>query len=88
MYSLLKEFADWARDGVDFHIAQYELFLWALRTPSARAFGPEMYRVYLALFEEYQSGQEGRAATAVREARITGESDPMALFVIGILVRS
>ena len=39
--------------------------------------------LYLALFEEYQSGQEARAAKAVREARATGESDPMALFVIG-----
>jgi AcrR family transcriptional regulator len=39
--------------------------------------------LYLALFEEYQTGQEARAATAVREARMLGEADPMALFVIG-----
>ena len=39
--------------------------------------------LYLALFEEYQSGQEARAAKAVREARAAGESDPMALFVVG-----
>jgi AcrR family transcriptional regulator len=39
--------------------------------------------LYLALFEEYQSGQEERAATAVREARAAGERDPLALFLIG-----
>lgn len=39
--------------------------------------------LYLALFEDYQSGQEARAASAVREARAAGERDPMALFVIG-----
>lgn len=39
--------------------------------------------LYLALFEEYQSGQEARAAKAVREARLAGETDPMVLFVVG-----
>lgn len=39
--------------------------------------------LYLALFEEYQLGQEERAATAVREARAAGERDPLALFLIG-----
>ena len=39
--------------------------------------------LYLALFEEYQHGQEERAATAVREARAAGERDPLALFLIG-----
>jgi AcrR family transcriptional regulator len=39
--------------------------------------------LYLALFEDYQSGQEARAAAAVRAARARGESDPMALFVVG-----
>jgi AcrR family transcriptional regulator len=39
--------------------------------------------LYLALFEEYQTGQEERAASAVREARLQGELDPFALFVIG-----
>ncbi len=39
--------------------------------------------LYLALFEDYQSGQEARAATAVREARAAGESDPLVLFVVG-----
>ncbi|MGZ6827788.1 MAG: TetR/AcrR family transcriptional regulator [Mycobacteriales bacterium] len=39
--------------------------------------------LYLALFEEYQSGQETRAARAVREARAAGESDPLALFLVG-----
>jgi AcrR family transcriptional regulator len=39
--------------------------------------------LYLALFEEYQAGQEERAATAVREARAAGERDPLALFLIG-----
>ena len=39
--------------------------------------------LYLALFEEYQLGQEERAATAVREARLTGERDPLALFLVG-----
>ncbi|MDX6217357.1 MAG: hypothetical protein QOG99_2941, partial [Frankiales bacterium] len=29
--------------------------------------------LYLALFEDYQSGQEARAAAAVREARLSGE---------------
>ncbi len=39
--------------------------------------------LYLALFEDYQAGQEERAATAVREARTAGERDPLALFVVG-----
>ena len=39
--------------------------------------------LYIALFEEYQSGQEARAATAVREARQAGETDPFALFLVG-----
>jgi AcrR family transcriptional regulator len=39
--------------------------------------------LYLALFEEYQLGQEERAAAAVREARAKGERDPLALFLIG-----
>jgi AcrR family transcriptional regulator len=56
VYSLLEEFADWARDGVDFHIAQYELFFWALRTDSARAFAPALYKGYLAVFEELLAG--------------------------------
>jgi AcrR family transcriptional regulator len=39
--------------------------------------------LYLALFEDYQRGQEERAATAVRAARHAGERDPLALFLIG-----
>jgi AcrR family transcriptional regulator len=39
--------------------------------------------LYLALFEEYQLGQEERAAAAVREARLAGERDPLALFLVG-----
>jgi AcrR family transcriptional regulator len=39
--------------------------------------------LYLALFEDYQLGQEERAATAVRGARQRGELDPVALFVAG-----
>ena len=39
--------------------------------------------LYLALFEDYQQRQEARAATAVREARLNGESEPVRLFVEG-----
>jgi len=39
--------------------------------------------LYLALFEDYQQRQEARAASAVREARAEGESDPVCLFVAG-----
>jgi AcrR family transcriptional regulator len=39
--------------------------------------------LYLALFEDYQSGQEARAASAVRTARLAGELDPLALFIVG-----
>ncbi|MDQ1697978.1 MAG: hypothetical protein QOJ03_3331 [Frankiaceae bacterium] len=39
--------------------------------------------LYLALFEDYQSRQEDRAATAVREARARGVVDPAALFLAG-----
>ena len=39
--------------------------------------------LYLALFEDYQSGQEARAANAVREARAAGERDTLQLFMIG-----
>jgi AcrR family transcriptional regulator len=39
--------------------------------------------LYLALFEEYQQRQEGRAAAAVRAARSEHETDPVALFVAG-----
>ena len=39
--------------------------------------------LYLALFDEYQGGQEARAAAAVREARTLGETDRFALFLVG-----
>jgi len=39
--------------------------------------------LYLALFEDYQSRQEGRAAAEVRRARLAGETDPIALFIAG-----
>ena len=39
--------------------------------------------LYLALFEDYQSRQEERAATAVRNARSNGERDPFELFLVG-----
>lgn len=39
--------------------------------------------LYLALFEDYQSGQESRAAAAVREARVRGQRDPFELFLVG-----
>jgi AcrR family transcriptional regulator len=39
--------------------------------------------LYLALFEDYQSRQEERAATAVRTARVPGVVDPMVLFIEG-----
>lgn len=39
--------------------------------------------LYLALFEEYQGRQEGRAAAAVAAAKDAGESDRIARFVAG-----
>lgn len=39
--------------------------------------------LYLALFEEYQTRQEARAATAVSAAKDSGESDRIALFAAG-----
>jgi AcrR family transcriptional regulator len=39
--------------------------------------------LYIALFEDYQRGQEERAAAAVREARAAGERDPLKLFLAG-----
>ena len=39
--------------------------------------------LYLALFEEYQQRQETRAVQAVRQARLQGEDEPVALFVAG-----
>src|SRR5690349_22254310 len=39
--------------------------------------------LYIALFEDFQSGQEERAASAVREARARGERDPLMLFLAG-----
>ena len=39
--------------------------------------------LYLALFEDYQQRQEGRAAAAVRSARADGATDPVSLFVTG-----
>ena len=39
--------------------------------------------LYLALYDDYQSGQEARAAKAVRTARVQGESDPLRLFLVG-----
>lgn len=39
--------------------------------------------LYLALFEDYQTGQETRAADAVREARASGRRDPVELFLVG-----
>lgn len=39
--------------------------------------------LYLALFEDYQGRQEERAATAVRDARTQGRTDPADLFLAG-----
>ena len=39
--------------------------------------------LYLALFDDYQVRQEARTATAVKQARVDGESDALALFVAG-----
>lgn len=39
--------------------------------------------LYLALFEDYQTRQEERAASAVRAARGGGVSDPGELFLVG-----
>lgn len=39
--------------------------------------------LYLTLWQDFQQAQETRAARAVAQARDTGESDPMALFVGG-----
>lgn len=39
--------------------------------------------LYLALFDDYQGGQEARSAQAVRAARSAGEDDPLALFLVG-----
>jgi AcrR family transcriptional regulator len=39
--------------------------------------------LYLALFDDYQSRQEARAALAVREARAAGETDTGSLFIAG-----
>ena len=39
--------------------------------------------LYLALFEDYQSRQEDRAAAAVRNARAQGVSEPSDLFLAG-----
>ena len=39
--------------------------------------------LYLALFDDYQGGQEVRSAQAVRAARSAGEDDPLALFLVG-----
>jgi AcrR family transcriptional regulator len=39
--------------------------------------------LYLALFEDFQSRQEERAATAVRESRSQGSTDPFLLFLDG-----
>jgi AcrR family transcriptional regulator len=39
--------------------------------------------LYLALFEDYQSRQEDRAAAAVRAARAEGMRDPAELFLVG-----
>ena len=39
--------------------------------------------LYLALFEDYQERQEARAASAVKQARTSGEGEPLALFLAG-----
>src|SRR5690349_7935960 len=39
--------------------------------------------LYLAMFEDYQSRQEARAADAVRRARQDGIADPVSLFLAG-----
>jgi AcrR family transcriptional regulator len=39
--------------------------------------------LYLALFDDYQAGQEQRAADAVRAARLNGTTDTLQLFLVG-----
>lgn len=41
--------------------------------------------LYLALFEDYQVGQEQRTADAVRKARADGVSDSMQLWLVGAM---
>jgi AcrR family transcriptional regulator len=52
--ALLGEFAGWARGGVDFHLAQYELFFWGLRTAS-ETLAPQMQRGYEQVVTEILS---------------------------------
>jgi AcrR family transcriptional regulator len=47
--ALLTELRDWTLAEPEFQVAQYELFFWALRTPSARSFAPQIYRDYHSL---------------------------------------
>jgi AcrR family transcriptional regulator len=50
--TLLGEFAEWARDGAEFHLAQYELFFWGLRTPPSEDLAPQMTRGYAEVLAE------------------------------------
>jgi AcrR family transcriptional regulator len=50
--TLLGEFADWAREGAEFHLAQYELFFWGLRSAPSEALAPQMTRGYADVMAE------------------------------------
>jgi AcrR family transcriptional regulator len=47
--SLFDQLREWTLAEPEFQIAQYELFFWALRTPSARRFAPQIYAEYHSL---------------------------------------
>jgi AcrR family transcriptional regulator len=50
--ALLTELRDWTLAEPEFQVAQYELFFWALRTPSARSFAPQIYHDYHSLIAD------------------------------------
>ena len=88
VHALLKEMADLAHNKVDYHIAQYELFLWALRTPSARSLAENMQLDYLELFKEVLEpaiGDDALTADVDQLARaVLAVADGMTLQILGL----
>ena len=65
--TLLGEFADWAREGAEFHLAQYELFFWGLRSAPSETLAPQMTRGYADVITEILADAVANDAALARQ---------------------
>jgi AcrR family transcriptional regulator len=80
---------EWCRSRPEFHVAEYELFVWALRTPSSRSFARVIYERWFGLITEILTNAAGEedvtGASTSRLARdVVAGLDGMLLQIIAL----